>query len=103
RTCASCCPRRFARPWADALSTLVVSDLHLSWDRSVLREPAAREALAEAIGRGHPVGAVARADRLVLLGDVVELRQRPAPRALDGARQTLELIGSALDPGRPLL
>jgi hypothetical protein len=47
--------------------------------------------------------AIGQADRLVLLGDVVELRQRPVVRVLQAARETLELIGAALAPGRPLL
>ena len=40
--------------------------------------------------------AVAEADRLVLLGDVLELRERPLREVLKDARPTLREIGSAL-------
>lgn len=39
------------------------------------------------------------ADRLVLLGDVLELRERPWRGALRAAAPTLEAIGDALPPG----
>jgi predicted phosphodiesterase len=56
--------------------TAVVSDLHLGTrtGRDLLRTPAAREAL---------LAGVAGADRLVLLGDVVELRESPVAEALE--------------------
>jgi hypothetical protein len=38
-------------------------------------------------------------DRLVLLGDVIELRQGPVRVALGAARETLEAIGAALPAG----
>jgi predicted phosphodiesterase len=53
----------------------------------VLNDPRARESLAEA---------VAGADRLVLLGDVLELRESPLAQALDAAMPTLELLGEAM-------
>jgi hypothetical protein len=71
------------------MRTLVVSDLHLGGRTGVdvLRHPAVREPLlAEA----------ARADRLVLLGDTLELRHGPAREALAGARPVLEALARAL-------
>ena len=55
------------------MRTAVVSDLHLGGlaDADVAREGRPLEALAEA---------VSDADRLVLLGDIVELRERPLAR-----------------------
>jgi predicted phosphodiesterase len=77
-------------------ATLVVSDLHLgtSSGTDLLRRPAAREAL---------VAALEGVDRLVLLGDVVELRDRPAAAALAAARPVLEELGAALGPRREVL
>jgi hypothetical protein len=42
---------------------------------------------------------VFRCDRLVLLGDVIELRQRPLREALSAAEPVLREIGAALGPG----
>jgi hypothetical protein len=72
--------------------TLVISDLHLGLRHGgdVLRRPAARDALLERL-----VGA----DRLVLLGDTLELRQAPMRDALADARPVLEAIGGALRAG----
>jgi hypothetical protein len=69
--------------------TLVVSDLHLGARTGVdvLRRPAARRALLER---------VEGADRLVLLGDTLELRHGPLREALAAARPVLEAIGAAL-------
>jgi hypothetical protein len=50
----------------------------------------ARRALCDAAGQ---------ADRVVLLGDVLELRQRPLPRVLAVAREPLEELGAALATG----
>jgi hypothetical protein len=72
------------------MRTLVVSDLHLGGRRDVdvLRHsPAARAALAEEL---------AGIDRLVLLGDTLELRHGPAREALAAARPVLEELGAAL-------
>lgn len=70
------------------VSTLVVSDLHLgsAWKRDVLRRPAALERLLEAV-REH--------DRLVILGDVVELLEGRPEEAMDVARPVLREIGRA--------
>jgi hypothetical protein len=72
--------------------TLVVSDLHLGsrTKGDVLRNARWRAAL---------LGALAAVDRLVLLGDVVELRHGPVREALDSAGSVLEEIGDALGPG----
>lgn len=70
----------------DRVRTLVVSDLHLggrSGKDLLSEEEPLRALLAE----------VERADRLVLLGDVLELRGLPAAEALDRARPVLDRIG----------
>src|SRR5215217_5469675 len=73
----------------------VVSDLHLGGlaDADVARTGRPLDALAEA---------VSDADRLVLLGDIVELRERPLARALEVARPVLERLGGAM-AGRPVV
>jgi len=78
------------------VTTLVVSDLHLGTRAGVdlLRRPAVHEALVEAL---------ADVERLVLLGDVVELRERPAAAALADARPALQALGAALGPERHVL
>jgi UDP-2,3-diacylglucosamine pyrophosphatase LpxH len=71
--------------------TLVISDLHLG-DRSrrdVLRVPAVRDRLLERL---------ADVDRLVLLGDVVELMHRHPERAMAVAAPVLRAVGGALGP-----
>jgi Calcineurin-like phosphoesterase len=69
--------------------TAVVSDLHLG----VL-------AASDVAREGRPLAAMAEAvtgsDRLVLLGDIVELRERPLAKALETARPLLEALGSAM-------
>jgi UDP-2,3-diacylglucosamine pyrophosphatase LpxH len=69
--------------------TLVVSDLHLGarGDHAVLGDPGCLRALC---------GAVAIADRLVLLGDVVELRERPLCDVLPEALVILRALGETL-------
>ena len=71
------------------MRTAVVSDLHLGGlaDADVARAGEPLEAL---------VAAVADADRLVLLGDVVELRERPLAEALEVSRPAIEALGRAL-------
>lgn len=66
--------------------TLVISDLHLGAvsGADVLRRPAARAALIEAL---------VDVDRLVLLGDVLELRHGPRRDALAVARPFFEELG----------
>jgi predicted phosphodiesterase len=71
--------------------TLVVSDLHLG-ARSrvdVLRRPAGLEALCAALDG---------VDRLVVLGDLLELRHGPPHEALEAARPVLRALGQALGP-----
>jgi predicted phosphodiesterase len=76
--------------------TAVVSDLHLGIlaDADVAREGAPQAALVEA---------VADADRLVLLGDLIELRERPLAEALEVARPLLESLGRAMAGRRIVL
>jgi len=77
------------------MRTAVVSDLHLGGlaGADVAREGEEREALVEAV-RG--------ADRVILLGDVVELRERPLADSLEVARPVFEQLGHAL-AGRPVV
>lgn len=73
------------------MRTVVVSDLHLGTasGADVLRHAGPRERL---------LGALQGADRLVLLGDTVELRTGPAAGALETALPVLAAIGEALGP-----
>ena len=77
-------------------TTLVISDLHLGSRRPVdiLQRPAPLQALCERL---------ADVDRLVLLGDVLELRQGPMRDALHAARPALEAIGAALPKSAEVL
>jgi hypothetical protein len=70
------------------VTTAIVSDLHLGLTsgRDLLRKPAAMLALAAAI---EP------ADELVLLGDLVELRERPIAQVMEDAAPVLRQIGEA--------
>ena len=71
------------------MRTLVVSDLHLGsrTDADVLRQAPAREPL---------YAALRDVDRLVLLGDVLELRHGPVIDILETARPFFEGLGAAL-------
>ena len=71
------------------MRTLVISDLHLGArsDVDVLRRPAAQNALLAALDG---------VDRLVVLGDLLELRHGPMYDALEAARPVLKAIGEAL-------
>ncbi len=71
------------------MRTLVLSDLHLGGvSRSdLLRRPELREPLLEA---------AAEADRVVLLGDVLELRHGPPREALAAAREFFQALGRVL-------
>lgn len=71
------------------MKTAIVSDLHLgtAGGTDVLRDRGIRDVLLEEL-RG--------ADRLVLLGDVIELRERPLGAALDLALPALAEIGAAV-------
>ncbi len=74
------------------MRTLVVSDLHIGAEpgRAALDDPAVVAALRDA---------VAQADRLVLLGDVIELRQGHIQDALAAASRILPELVSGLEPG----
>jgi len=75
------------------MRTVVLSDLHLgsSGGIDLLRRRDLREALwAQVEG----------ADQVVLLGDAIELRDRPLSAALDCARPFFEELGAALGAGR---
>jgi hypothetical protein len=76
--------------------TLVISDLHLGSRNAVdvLRRPAARAALLDALDG---------VDRLILLGDLLELRHGPLHDALAVARPVLHEIGERLGPGRQVV
>jgi len=69
--------------------TLVVSDLHLGSraENDVLRHDGVLELL---------FGALESVDRLVLLGDTLELRQGSVPEVLARSRQVLERLGATL-------
>jgi predicted phosphodiesterase len=71
------------------MKTAILSDLHLgtTGGSDVLRDPEVRGVLLAEL-RG--------AERVVLLGDVVELRERPLGAALDLARPFLAEFGAAL-------
>jgi hypothetical protein len=77
------------------MRTAIISDLHLSngFGEDLLRDAAIRRALLEEI---------AGAERLVLLGDVLELRELPLPAALDAARPFFEELNEAM-AGRSVL
>ncbi|MBO9532560.1 MAG: metallophosphoesterase family protein [Solirubrobacteraceae bacterium] len=78
------------------MPTLVISDLHLGSraGRDVLRRPAAIDRLCDAI---------AGADRLVLLGDTVEMLEGRPQGALADAEPVLRAMGAALGPGRSVV
>ncbi|HEX3040697.1 MAG TPA: metallophosphoesterase [Solirubrobacterales bacterium] len=71
------------------MRTAIVSDLHLgaASGEDLLRDPAVRRVLLEEIGG---------ADRVVLLGDVIELRDLALGVALGSARPFFEELGEAL-------
>ena len=77
------------------MRTAIVSDLHLGsgFGEDLLREAEIRTTL---------LAEIAAADRLVLLGDVLELRELPLPAVLDAARPFFEELGAAM-AGRPVL
>ena len=77
------------------MRTAIVSDLHLGsgFEEDLLRDAEIRRTLLTEI---------AAADRLVLLGDVLELRELPLPAVLDAARPFFEELGAAM-AGRPVL
>ena len=71
------------------MRTAVVSDLHLGGlaGADVARREGPLAALTEAL---------ADAERLVLLGDLVELRERPLAEALEVSRPVLEALGRVM-------
>jgi predicted phosphodiesterase len=77
------------------MNTLIISDLHLGSNSrtDLLRRPDLRSAL---------LAELAGVDRLVLLGDVLELRHGPLREALAAARPLFEDLGRALR-GRDLV
>ena len=77
------------------MRTLIVSDLHLGSNSEIdlLRRAPVRAALIERL---------ADVDRLVLLGDVLELRHGPVREAMAAARPFFEDLGRAL-AGRELV
>ena len=68
--------------------TAIVSDLHLGMTAGtdIALRPAVRERLAQALEG---------ADRIVLLGDLLELRERPMAGVLEMAAPALDAIGQA--------
>ncbi len=78
------------------MRTLVVSDLHLGAAprTDALRRPAQLAALQEA---------AAKADRLVLLGDALELRHGPLREAVAAAEPVFAALGEALGPKEVVL
>ena len=70
-------------------STLILSDLHLGSQSGsdLLRRPQMREAL---------LGSLEGIDRVILLGDILELRHGPVREAIDAARPFFEELGHAL-------
>jgi len=76
--------------------TLVISDLHLGRAdrRDLLRRPELREPLLEAL---------ADVDRLVILGDGLELREAAHRDAVRSAGEFFRDVGRALGPDKPLV
>jgi UDP-2,3-diacylglucosamine pyrophosphatase LpxH len=78
--------------------TLLISDLHLGsrMGRDVLRHPEALDRLLAALDE-H------RVDRLVLLGDTVELAEGAPRQAMAVAAPVLRALGARLGPGREVV
>jgi predicted phosphodiesterase len=76
--------------------TLVISDLHLGnrAERDVLRRAPASERLLEAVGE---------IDRLVLLGDTMELMGRRPERSMAVAEPVMRALGRRLGGGREVI
>jgi predicted phosphodiesterase len=77
------------------MATAVISDLHLGAlnDADMLRRPGALDRLVDAL---------ARADRVVLLGDTLELRERPVAALLAVVRPIFERLAPVL-AGKPVV
>ncbi len=71
------------------MATAIVSDLHLgsAHGEDLLRDPEIRAVLLERL---------AGAERLILLGDTLELRELPLPIVLAGAQRFFEDLGEAM-------
>jgi hypothetical protein len=76
------------------MRTLVISDLHLGKPSDLLRRAELREPLLDE---------VRRSDRLVILGDGLELRDQPQREALEIAGDFFADAGAALGPDGELL
>ena len=72
----------------DAVRTAIVSDLHLG-PRQRRRPAAPRRASSTGSSRSRG------ADRLVLLGDVLELRDRPLTEVLEGSAPVMAALAEA--------
>ena len=66
------------------MTTAVVGDLHLGSSYSIVRQPDVRRPLVDRLRR---------ADRVVLLGDLLSLRDAPAAAVLDAAGPFLDELG----------
>ena len=77
------------------MRTAIVSDLHLgsASGEDLASDPAIRSTLLAEIGK---------ADRVILLGDVLELFELPLPVVLESARPFFEELGEAM-AGRPVV
>ena len=78
------------------MRTAIVSDLHLGscFGEDLLRDAEIRRLL---------LGEIATADRLVLLGDVLELRELPLASVLEAVRPFFEDLGEAMAGRRVVL
>jgi predicted phosphodiesterase len=78
------------------MRTIVVSDIHLAagFDGDLLRRRRFREVL---------LGEAEGADQVVLLGDVIELRDRPLTEALEIARPFFEELAEAVGTARVVI
>jgi predicted phosphodiesterase len=78
------------------MKTVILSDVHLASSGGIdlLRRPELRETLWEKVGG---------ADEVVLLGDIVELRDVPLAAALEAARPFFAELGAAIGRGRILV
>jgi hypothetical protein len=95
---AAICQPRLAPVWHGRahVRTLVISDLHLGarLGRDVLRRPEALAGLLDALDG---------VDRLVLLGDVVELLEGRPRQALEAAAPVLRAIGRRMGADREIV
>jgi len=78
------------------MRTAIISDLHLGAGNGedIARDPAIRDVL---------LAEIASADRLVLLGDALELRDFPLPRVLESTQGFFTALGEAMSGRRIIL